>query len=197
MKCATYHRVSTVDQNASLAREELEQAAKIRGFEITLPIEETGSGARNSRPGLQKVMAAARKGKIDAVLVYKLDRFGRSCMDLLHNIEALRDCGVRFIAITQGLDIKPEGDAMSNLILTILAAVAQFERDLIIERTRLGLAAAKKNGQRLGRPMDPTPVGAVTALQESGFSLAEIAEELGCTIKVVRNRLAMAKGDGE
>src|SRR5947208_12543505 len=106
--CALYHRVSTRDQNRALARRELRQAAAARGLAIVLDVEETGSGARNNRPGLCRVMEAARKGQIAAVLVWKLDRFGRSSLDLLSNIRALTDGGVRFVAVTQGLDVRPQ-----------------------------------------------------------------------------------------
>ena len=82
------------------------------------------------------------RGDVDAVVVWKLDRWGRSALDVLANIQALADAGVRFVAVTQGLDVKPSGDAMSRLLLTVLAAVAEFERDLIRERTLLGLARA-------------------------------------------------------
>jgi DNA invertase Pin-like site-specific DNA recombinase len=149
-RIATYHRVSTLDQNPKLAREELRAAAGRLG-ELAIEVEEVGSGARNDRPGWQRVLDAARRGQLDAVVVWKLDRAGRSTLDLLANIEALRALGVRFLAVTQGLDIRPGGDAVSTLLLTMLAAVATFERDLIRERTRLGLARARVRGKRLGR----------------------------------------------
>jgi putative DNA-invertase from lambdoid prophage Rac len=139
MRVATYHRVSTIGQNEELARGELRAAALARGGEVVLDVEETGSGGKNDRPGLQKVMAAAARGQLDAVIVWKLDRFGRSALDLLNNIESLNKCGVRFIAVTQGLDVGAGGDAISKLILTVLVGVAEFERELIRERTRLGL----------------------------------------------------------
>src|SRR5262249_39013751 len=150
--CGLYHRVSTLDQNPELARDELRSAARRYGYEIAIEVEETGSGAQNDRPGLQQIMDSARRGKIDAVLAWKLDRVGRSALDLLANIRALEDSGVRFIAITQGIDIKPNGEPMTRLLLTMLAAIAEFERDLIRERTRLGIARARAAGKRVGRP---------------------------------------------
>src|SRR5712691_8088658 len=86
--CALYHRVSTRDQNPKLGRRELHQGAGARGLRIALDIEETGSGALNNRPGLRRVMDAARKGEIGCVIVWKLDRFGRSSLDVLANIQA-------------------------------------------------------------------------------------------------------------
>jgi putative DNA-invertase from lambdoid prophage Rac len=88
LRAAIHHRVSTLDQNAGLARDELHAAAARMGAQVVLDIEGTGSGARNDRPGLQRLMEAARKGKLDAVLVWKLDRFGRSALDALANIRA-------------------------------------------------------------------------------------------------------------
>ena len=179
---ALYHRVSTRDQNPKAARRELRAAAKRFGYRVALDIEETGSGANNDRPGLLQVMDAARRGKVAAVMVWKLDRFGRSVMDLLANVRELNDNGVRFIAITQGLDIKAKGDAMSRLILTMLSAVSEFERDLISERTLLGLRNAVRAGKTLGRPKTPRPaLKKVLAMRSDGLSWPKVAAELGCT----------------
>lgn len=97
LRCGIYHRVSTLDQDSSLASDELRAAAMFRGMEVVLAVEETGSGAKNSRPGLQKVMNAAKQGEIDVIMVWKLDRFGRSSLDLLSNINKLESYGVEFV----------------------------------------------------------------------------------------------------
>jgi len=181
MQIAIYHRVSTTDQDPTIARTELRTFAVARGYAIALEVEETGSGARNDRPGLARVMEAARKGKVEAVLVWKLDRFGRSALDLLANMRALEDAGVRFIAATQGIDVKPGGDPMSKLLVTMLAAVAEFERDLIVERTRLGIAKARSEGRSFGRPRrTPAPAAAdVARLRAGGMSWRAIGVKLG------------------
>jgi DNA invertase Pin-like site-specific DNA recombinase len=187
LRAAGYHRVSTLDQNPALARDELHAAAARLGAELVLDVEETGSGARNDRPGLQKLMDAARRGKLDTVLVWKLDRFGRSALDVLANIRDLDAAGVRFIATTQGIDIRPGGDAMSRLILGVLASVAEFERDLIRERTRLGMAKARESGKRIGRPQVKRPDRpAVERLRAAGKSWREVSEALGCTTWAAR-----------
>jgi len=191
LRAGCYHRCSTLDQDPTLARDELRAAAKARGMEIVLEIEETGSGARNNRPGLQKVMEAARRHQLDAVLVWKLDRWGRSSLDLLSNINTLESCGVRFIAITQGIDIKPDGDPMSRLLVTMLSAISEFERDLVRSRTRLGLDKARKNGKQLGRRINrnaPSPKK-VAAMREAGMSWAEIGLDLGCPPTSARRAL--------
>jgi putative DNA-invertase from lambdoid prophage Rac len=188
--CAIYHRVSTTDQDQTLARDELRAAAHARGLTIALDIEETGSGARNDRPGLQRVLEAVRRGEVGAVLVWKLDRFGRSSLDLLANVEALEHAGCAFECITQGITIKPGGDAVSRLLLTMLAGVAAFERDLIIERTKLGLAKAKRNGKKLGRPRRIFDVAAARRMKAAGKSLREIAVALKTPRATVARALA-------
>jgi len=192
-RSAVYHRVSTLDQNPALARSELRTAAKRLGYRIVLDVEETGSGAQNDRPGFQRVLAAARRGELDALLVFKLDRAGRSALDLLANIRELVEVhGVRFLVTSQGLDLKPGGDAISRLLMTVLAAVAEFERDLIRDRTRLGLAAARRRGVRLGRRPSPGPLpAAVLERRAAGRSWTQLAAEFGCSIGKAR-RLAAA-----
>jgi DNA invertase Pin-like site-specific DNA recombinase len=191
--CAVYHRVSTRDQNPKLAGRELRQAAAARGLRIVLDVSETGSGARNNRPGLRRVMDAARRGEVGAVLVWKLDRFGRSSLDVLSNIRALADGGVRFVAVTQGLDVKPQGDAISQLILTVLSGVAEFERSLIAERTALAARAARQAGRPWGRHLEAGPEpGQVKALRAKGASWNEVATRCGCTVAMARRRAAIA-----
>jgi len=188
-RVAVYHRVSTLDQDPGLARAELESWVERQGGTVAMLEEESASGAWNGRPGLRRVLEAAQRGEVDAVAVWKLDRWGRSALDVLANIQALADAGVRFVAVSQGLDIKPGGDAMSRLMLTVLAAVAEFERDLIRERTMLGLDRARAAGKRLGRPRadGPTPAQ-VRKLRRAGKSWREVAEQLGCTVGLARLR---------
>lgn len=186
MRIAIYHRVSTLDQNPELARDELNRYAARIGGEVALDVEETASGALNNRPGLQRVLKAARTGKVDAVLVWKLDRFGRSALDVLANIRALSDAGVRFVATSQGLDVKPDGDAMSRLMLTVLAAVAEFERDLIRDRTKLGLRRAVAQGKKLGRPRRAVDMEVVGHLRRKGLTWRAIGDHLGIPESTIR-----------
>lgn len=148
----TYHRVSTRDQRPELAREELRRAARARGLRLVEEVEETGSGARNDRPGLARVFELARAGHVAHVLVWKLDRFGRSVLDVLSNVQELELAGVTFSATSQGLEVGPRAGPMGRLVLTILAAIAELERETISERTLLGLEAARRRGVKLGRP---------------------------------------------
>jgi putative DNA-invertase from lambdoid prophage Rac len=183
LRAALYHRVSTREQNPRLARAELRAAARARGLRVVLDVEETASGRGSVRPGLDRVMAAAQRGGLDIVLVQRLDRWGRSTLDLLTNIRRLRAAGVAFVAIAQGLEVQPEPDAVSELTLTILAAAAEFERAVIVERTLEGLAAARRAGKHLGRPLGkraPSPER-VADLSAAGHSWLAIARRLRCT----------------
>lgn len=151
----TYHRVSTVDQDPTLARAELRAAAAARGVDLAVDLvelEETASGGGNDRPQLAVLLELARRHLVTHVLVWKLDRFGRSALDVLHHVQQLERAGVTFVAITQGLEVGPDAGPMGRLVLTVLAAIAEFEREIIRERTRLGLAAARARGRTLGRP---------------------------------------------
>jgi DNA invertase Pin-like site-specific DNA recombinase len=187
VRAALYHRVSTVDQNPNAARRELRAAARRMGLRVVLDVRETGKGANNDRPGLVRVLEAAQRGAVDVVLVWKLDRFGRSAFDLLGNIRQLDAAGVRFVSVTQGIDIRPGGDPMSRLLITMLSAIAEFERDLIVERTRLGLANARRAGKLIGRPrVELPPAEKVRRLQARGMTRDEIAERLGCSVWAAR-----------
>lgn len=148
----SYHRVSTVDQDPTLAREELRRAAAAREIFLLDEIEETGSGARNDRPGLQRVMELVRTHVVSFVLVWKLDRFGRSTIDVVTNVKAIKAAGATFLATSQGIEVGPRSGAMGDLVLTIMSAMAEFERSVISERTHLGLEMARRKGRKLGRP---------------------------------------------
>lgn len=191
LRAALYHRVSTREQNARLARSELRAAAAVRGLRVVLEVEETASGRGSVRPGLARILEAAQRGAIDVLLVQRLDRWGRSTLDLLANLRRLRQAGVGFVAIAQGLELRPEHDAVSDLTLTVLAAVAEFERAVIVERTLDGLAAARRAGKQLGRPLGasaPSPER-VAALRAAGRTWPQVAGSLRCTIGTARRAL--------
>lgn len=191
LRAALYHRVSTREQNPRLARGELRAAAAARGLRVVLDVEETASGRGSVRPGLDRVVDAAQRGAIDIVMVQRLDRWGRSTLDLLANLRRLRSAGVGFVAIAQGLEVRSQPDAVSDLTLTVLAAVAEFERAVIVERTLDGLAAARRAGKKLGRPLGknaPAPER-VAALRAAGRSWPSIARRLGCTVGSARRAL--------
>ena len=137
MKAAIYARVSTTDQNSELQLREIQEYANRQGWEIVETYQDTISGTKASRPGLNRLMADAMARKFRRLLVWKLDRFGRSLVDCLNNIRTLEDHGIRFIAVTQGLDTDIQNPA-SRFLLHVLGAAAEFERSLIRERTQAG-----------------------------------------------------------
>jgi DNA invertase Pin-like site-specific DNA recombinase len=166
----------------------LRDAAERLGLRVILRVEERGSGARNDRPGLRRILEAVRHRSVDVVLVWKLDRFGCSPLDVLANVQKLQLKGVRLVVTTQSIDVRPGGDALTLLVLDMLAAVAEFERQRIRLRTRLGLARARARGARIGRPRmrgRPTPA-AVLDLRRRGLSWSEAARALHCPSGTLR-----------
>src|SRR6266540_699812 len=145
-----YARVSTNDQQTiPLQSRALREYAVRRGWTITLQVKEVGSGASAERQVREKLLEAARRREIDVVLVWRLDRWGRSVADLLATLQELQHLGVGFVSLTEALDLTtPAGRAMAAL----LAVFAEFEREVLRERVRAGLAHARQNGTKLGRP---------------------------------------------
>jgi DNA invertase Pin-like site-specific DNA recombinase len=146
-----------------------------RGWSIVVQVKEVGSGA-SQRELREKVLEAARRREIDVVLVWRLDRWGRSVADLVATLQELSHLGVGFVSLTEALDLTtPIGRAMAGL----LAVFAEFEREILRERVRAGLAHARQNGKRLGRPRTAArKAGPVRELYRHGVSKAEIARRL-------------------
>jgi putative DNA-invertase from lambdoid prophage Rac len=152
MKTAIYARVSTIDQNCESQLKELREYVARRGWTIAAEFVDTGfSGAKASRPALDSLMKAAALKKFDCVAVFKLDRFGRSVLHLSQQLAALESYGIRFVAISQGLDTDASNPT-SRLLTGILSCVAEFERELLRERTLSGIRAAQAAGKHVGRP---------------------------------------------
>lgn len=183
MKVVTYHRVSTADQRPELAREDLRAACAARRWEIAEEIEETGSGARSDRPGLARAMELVERGRVTGIVVWKLDRFGRSALDLLTLVERIKAAGGMFCATTQGLQVGGDGSTTGELVFQILSAVAQYERQVIRERTRLGLAGARGRGVVFGRPrraaLGPAEESRAREMRRTGASMSDVARALG------------------
>lgn len=181
MKAAIYARVSTTDQTNTIQVRELNEYVERRGWEVVGIYQDQMSGAKASRPGLDQLMADARLRKFDAVLVWKLDRFGRSLVHCVSGIQELASLGIRFLAISQGLDTD-ESNPASKLLMHILAAVAQFERELIRERVSAGMRAAKthgtKTGNAIGRPRRVFDREEVVRLRRSGLSFEKISRQM-------------------
>jgi putative DNA-invertase from lambdoid prophage Rac len=175
-RAGLYARVSTSDQQTiPLQIRALREYAVRRGWTIALQVKEVGSGA-SERQLREKLLEAARRREIDVVLVWRLDRWGRSVADMLTTLQELEHLGVGFVSLTEALDLTtPVGRAMAGL----LAVFAEFEREILRERVRAGLAHARQNGKKLGRPMTAgLQAGQVRKLYRTGVSKAEIARRL-------------------
>lgn len=178
MKVALYARVSTSDQNCEMQLRELRQYCQARGWEIQKEYVDTGwSGTKASRPELDKLMQDARTRKFDAVLVWKVDRWGRSVANLVSSLKELSGLGVRWIAVTQNLDTD-ENNPMARFMLHILAAVAELEREMIRERVKAGMQAAAHQGKRCGRPKAIFDRTQALKLRRKGMSFQQIAMQL-------------------
>jgi DNA invertase Pin-like site-specific DNA recombinase len=166
-----------------------EYAAR-RGWTIALQVREVGSSA-GKREAREKLLAAARRRDIDVVLVWRLDRWGRSVTDLLATLQELEHLGVGFVSLTESLDLTtPAGRAMAGL----LAIFAEFEREILRDRTRAGLAHARQNGKRLGRPATAAVKSdEIRKLHRAGISKAEIARRLNIGRTSVRRILATTR----
>src|SRR5262249_46991755 len=175
-RAGLYARVSTNDQQTiPLQMRTLREYAARRGWTIALQMKEIGSGAA-VRQLREQLLEAARRREIDVVLVWRLDRWGRSVTDLLATLQELEHLGVGFVSLTEALDLTtPAGRAMAGL----LAVFAEFEREILRERVRAGLAHARRNGKRLGRPMTAgLHADQVWKLHRAGVSKSEIARRL-------------------
>ena len=180
MRCAIYCRTSTTDQHCDLQTRELREYISRRGWRNSGEYVDTGfSGAKASRPALDRLMADAAQHKFDCVVVWKIDRFGRSVLHLNQQLAALTSYGVRFIATTQSLDTD-EKNPTSRLLLQILASVAEFEREMIRERTLSGIRAAQAAGKVVGRPKRIFRRDEVVRLRDvEGLSWRAIGKKLG------------------
>ena len=185
-QAAIYLRVSTAEQSVDSQLHDTQEQARRRGYEATI-FKDTISGASTRRAGLDSMMAEVRRGKLDAVFCYKLDRLGRSLAHLAQVVKEFEAHGVALICPGQGIDTSNSNPA-ARLQMNVLLAVAEFERDIIRERTVEGLRAARRKGVRLGRPRGVTEkqkrlrkrAGAL--LEENPtMSCPRLARELGCS----------------
>ena len=183
-----YARVSTHDQQTlSLQMRAMREYATRRGWTIAAQIKEVGSGA-SERELRENLLAAARRRDIDAVLVWRLDRWGRSLVDLVVTLKELAELGVGFVSLTEALDLTtPTGRAMAGL----LSVFAEFEHEILRERIRAGIAEARLNGKPFGRPLTAAKkAGQIRKLYRAGISKAEIARRLEIGRTSVRRILA-------
>jgi DNA invertase Pin-like site-specific DNA recombinase len=187
MRIGIYARVSTRDQSCELQVRDLRAYCVARGFDLVREYIDVGqSGAKDSRPELNKLMDDARKRLFDIIVVWRFDRFARSTKHLLSALEEFRGLGIQFISYQENIDTS---SALGQALFTIVSAVAQLERDLIRERVTAGIRNAQANGKKLGRPKSGVDRERILELKAQGQSLRQIAASLGIGYGTVRERL--------
>jgi putative DNA-invertase from lambdoid prophage Rac len=193
-RVAVYLRVSTDHQTHDSQEIEMREYCARRGWPEPQWVRDTASGALQSREGLNALMVLARRGKIDVLLTFKLDRLARSLSHLAQVLAELQAHRVALICPSQGIDTSNANPA-AQLQINILAAVAQFEREIITERVRAGVKAAKEKGVRLGRPKNESGRKKVTSFLAEGLSLSEISRRSGIprsTVSAIAKEIRLA-----
>src|SRR5258707_1200708 len=179
IRVALYARVSTSNhgQDVTLQTRELKEFVERRGWQFAGEYVDLGiSGSKVRRPELDRLMADAHRGQFDAVIVWKFDRFARSVSHLLRALETFQALGIDFVSLSESLDTStPTG----KMVFTVLGAVAELERSLIVERVKAGLRSAKAKGKRLGRPKRVVDAPRIAALRAQGTGWKRIASEMG------------------
>src|SRR5579862_274233 len=177
VRAGVYSRVSTNGQNVEVQLVELRSFCKRRGWEIVKEYVDTGiSGSKEHRPALDQLLSDCQKRLVDVVAVYRYDRFARSLRQLVNALEEFRALGIEFVSLHEGVDTStPNG----RLIFGIFASIAEFERELIRDRVRSGIAHARSRGKRLGRPRVSVDATRIAALRAQGRSWSQISSKLG------------------
>lgn len=188
MCAALYARVSTHDQQTlGLQTEAMKSYIKDRGWNAVKRVEDVGSGAKERR-GRESLLMSARRREVDVIVVWRLDRWGRSLPDLVVTLRELTDLGVGFVSLTEALDLTtPTGRAMTGMV----AVFAEFEREILRERVRAGIAQARKEGRPHGRPRTASlKADEIWRLKAERATHSEIARRLGIGRTSVRRILA-------
>jgi DNA invertase Pin-like site-specific DNA recombinase len=183
-RAAIYARVSTHNgQNPEMQIDEVRAYCERRQWEVAGEYVDAGiSGSKEHRPALDRLLANCRKRRVDAVVVYRYDRFARSVRQLVNALEEFRSLGIDFVSLHEGVDTStPNG----RLVFGIFASIAEFERELIRDRGRSGLAAAKARGRQLGRPRVAVDESRIAKLRAQGRGWKSIAAELGVGVGTI------------
>jgi DNA invertase Pin-like site-specific DNA recombinase len=188
MNAAVYARVSTFDQEPENQLQELRRYAEARGWSVVEFVDRGVSGAKDRRPALDRLVVEARRRRFDVVVCWRLDRLGRNLKHLITLLEDLQALGVAFVSLAEGIDATtPAG----KLQLHILGAIAEFERARIAERVRAGLARARSQGKRLGRPRRRDVLERVQGVE--GLSVRRAAETLGVSRSTAQRWLSASR----
>jgi putative DNA-invertase from lambdoid prophage Rac len=190
MKAAIYARVSTLDkgQDTEVQLRDLRSYAQARGWIVAGEYVDRGqSGAKDRRPELDRLMTDVKKRKVDLILCWRLDRLGRSLKHLILTLDELQSVGVGFVSYNENLDLTT---STGRLMFQLLGAFAEFERNLIKERVKAGLANAKAKGAKLGRPSPEFDEDELIRLRKSGVTIRRIAERLNLRKSFVHKTLS-------
>ena len=189
-RAAIYLRVSTVDQHPETQLYDLRTLASQRGFAVVQEYTDKISGAKARRPGLDQMLADAQKRKFDVVLVWAFDRMARSVRHLLDMLDELNHLGLEFISFRENIDT---GGPLGRAIVVIVGAIAELERNLIIERVRAGMRRAKLEGRQIGRrPLD-LDRASILRDRQRGLSLTQVAKAHGISRAMVSKVVKEAK----
>lgn len=191
MRVALYARVSTSDQDFGLQIVDLRRYVAARGWTVAEEFVDHGvSGSLASRPALDRLRTAARRRDVDAVVVWRFDRFSRSITDLVASLEEFRTLGVAFISIHEQIDT---GSPTGRVVFAVVAAMAEFEREILRERVRAGLSRARERGVHLGRPLKLDALE-ILRLRRDGMSVRAIARSVGAPASTVADLLRRHAG---
>jgi DNA invertase Pin-like site-specific DNA recombinase len=191
LRVARYLRVSRVEQNVSLQEDETAELIARRGWKLTGTYVDHGvSGSRESRPELDRLLRDARRGKIDVVVVWKADRLFRSLRAMVTTLDEWASLKVNFVSTTEVFDTTT---LQGRLMLHLMSAFAEFERGVIVERTKAGIAAARRRGARIGRPRARLDGEHLRELRQRGMSVRQIAASMGVGSSTIQRRLGAGR----
>jgi DNA invertase Pin-like site-specific DNA recombinase len=196
-RCALYLRVSTLDQHPETQLYDLQQMAAQRGYDIVASYEDRISGAKARRPGLEQMLFDAKRGRFEVVMVWAFDRMARSVKHFLEVLDELNRLNIEFISFRENIDT---GGPLGRAVVIIVGAIAELERNLIIERVRAGMRRAKLEGRRIWRRPANVDRAAVLRDRQRGMSLTEVAKLHGISralvSKILRDALSATGHEG-
>jgi DNA invertase Pin-like site-specific DNA recombinase len=190
IRAALYARISTAEQRPDLQVTELHQVAAQRGWSIVFEGVDVASGTRASRPQLDALRSLVRKGQVDVVAVWRLDRLARSLRNFLDTTEELRSNNVALVSLREGIDLTT---AVGRTFAQLIAVIAEMERELIRERVVAGVAEARRRGKQIGRRRRRVDLDQARALRASGLSIREVAASMCLPRSVVHRALVASE----
>ena len=193
-RVALYLRVSTLDQHPETQVHDLRQLAGQRGYEIVHEYTDRISGAKAKRPGLEQLLADARRGQFEVVIVWAFDRIARSVRHFLEVLDELNHLNIEFVSFRENVDT---GGPLGRAMIIIIGAIAELERNLIVERVRAGMRRARLEGRRIGRPRIEVDRQALLQDRIRGRSLADLAKTYGISRASVLRCLQQEPSTGE